>query len=254
MVVISLEQNEYSMKHTVTYYECDPQGNVTVGMLINLAILVSEKQSDAVGLGPDIVGQFGGGWVITNYNIEITKLPKVGETVVLSTRATSYNRYFAFREFWIRDQAGNEYAHIASIFVYMDLTTRKMVQIPNEILQPFHSEEVKRIPRVGKLEAITSEELLLRQDYHVRYFDIDANQHVNNAHYFDWMLDVLGEDFMKTHRLKKMLIKYELEVRYGKDLVTSEVAIDDATLMTKHRIGTQGNLNAEANCWWEKLA
>lgn len=122
--MISLEQNEYSMKHTVTYYECDPQGNVTVGMLINLAILVSEKQSDAVGLGPDIVGQFGGGWVITNYNIEITKLPKVGETVVLSTRATSYNRYFAFREFWIRDQAGNEYAHIASIFVYMDLTTR----------------------------------------------------------------------------------------------------------------------------------
>ena len=249
-----MADNEFKMNHTVTYYECDPQGEVTVGMLINLAILVSEEQSQAIGVGPDVVAQFGGGWVITSYNIEISKLPKVDETIVLSTRATSYNRYFAFREFWIRDQNGEEYAHISSMFVYMDLTTRKIVQIPDEIIKPFHSEEVKRIPRVGKLEGFTEDDSILQQDYHVRYFDIDSNQHVNNAHYFDWMLDVLGEDFLKSHQLKKMLIKYDLEVRYGKDVVSSEVSIDDQALLTKHKIGTKGELNAEANCWWEKRA
>ena len=27
------------------------------------------------------------------------------------------------------------------------------------------------------------------------FFDIDGNQHVNNAIYFNWLLDVLGYDF-----------------------------------------------------------
>ena len=52
-----MADNEFKMNHTVTYYECDPQGEVTVGMLINLAILVSEEQSQAIGVGPDVVAQ-----------------------------------------------------------------------------------------------------------------------------------------------------------------------------------------------------
>lgn len=35
------------------------------------------------------------------------------------------------------------------------------------------------------------------------FFDIDGNQHVNNAIYFNWLLDVLGYDFLTTHQPKK---------------------------------------------------
>ena len=35
--------------------------------------------------------------------------------------------------------------------------------------------------------------------YRVRFYDIDSNQHVNNAMYFNWIIDVLGYDFLTTH-------------------------------------------------------
>lgn len=249
-----LEPNEFEMKHTVTYYECDPTGIVTPGMLINMVVLVSEKQSEALNIGTQVVNDNGGGWVITNYEIDITNLPKIDEVVVLGTRATSYNRYFAFREFWVRDQDGHEFAHIKGMFVFMDFASRKMARIPAAIIDPYHSVSVKRIPRIANPAVIAADEATDNNQYRVRYFDIDSNHHVNNAHYFDWMLDVLGADFLKTHLLKKMKIKYEREIRYGQ-MVTSvaskpQVDVPTNQLTTKHQIMVDDVITTQADCQW----
>ncbi|BAP86231.1 acyl-ACP thioesterase [Paucilactobacillus hokkaidonensis JCM 18461] len=253
---MKLEPNEFEMEHQVTYYECDPPGFVTTGMLINMAVLVSAKQSDSLQVGTDFVNDNGGGWVITNYEINVNDLPRIDEVVVLGTRATSYNRYFAFREFWVRDQSGHEYAHIAGMFVFMDFASRKMAKIPASIIDPYHSTEVKRIQRIANPDAIEADEAVDSNQYRVRYYDIDSNHHVNNSHYFDWMLDVLGADFLKTHTLKKMNIKYAREIRYGQ-MVDSFATVpqtdsQDTELMTKHEIKVDNVLTTQANCWWIK--
>lgn len=252
-----LKDNEFEMQHQITYYECDPKGYLTLGMLINLAVFASGSQSEALEIGEAAVKEVGGGWVITSYDIFVDHFPKIGEQVLLGTRATSYNKYFAFREFWVKDLAGNELAHINGVFVFMDMATRKMVRIPDEVIYPYHSAPVKRIPRLHRPDEIQTEEAVTQKQYQVRYFDIDANLHVNNAHYFDWMLDALDADFLKTHTLTKMSIKYEREVRYG-DLVTSQVtpaiSSDQGQVMTKHQILVNQELHAQANCWWNENA
>lgn len=252
-----LGKNEFEMRHQVTYYECDPRGSLTLGMLINLVVLASGAQADTLGVGTEMTKQAGGGWVITNYEIAVTAYPHIGDTIILGTRATSYNKYFAFREFWLKNEAGEELAHIKGIFVFMNLTTRKMVPIPDVVIEPYHSAPVKRIPRLQRPDELTSDQIAMQKDYQVRYFDIDSNLHVNNAHYFDWMLDVLGADFLKTHTLTKMTIKYEREVRYG-DLVQSETSTptstDDGQVVTNHQILVAGELHAQANCWWNENA
>lgn len=250
-----LAENEFEMNHHITYYECDPRSFLTVGMMINLAVLVSGVQADHLNAGTEAANRVGGGWVITSYEINVNSLPKMGDDVVLGTRATSYNKYFAYREFWISDHNGNEYAHINGIFVFMDLTSRKMVQIPDLMIEPYHSKSVKRMPKFGRAQELMDEDLTNQKNYRVRYFDIDANRHVNNSHYFDWMLDVLDAEFLKTHELKKMLIKYEREVRYG-ETVTSQAGIDQNTcadeIITKHQILVDDGINAIANCWWNE--
>lgn len=252
---MALAKNEFELNHRVTYYEADPTGQVSPAMLINMVIEVSEAQSQSLGVGTDVVLQSGGGWVVTNYEIDIKKLPKQGDQVVLGTRATAYNRYFALREFWVRSLDGDEYAHISSMFVYMNLSTRKMVEIPEQIIAPFQSEQVKRIPRLTKPQQIDETDETTEKEYLVRYFDIDSNRHVNNAHYFDWMLDALSAEFLTTHQLTKMVIKFEQEVRYG-ETVQSQVTRPDQTqndqLFTIHEISLDGDVHAIANCWWSK--
>lgn len=248
-----LAKNEFEMPHTITYYECDPTEKLSIDMLINLIMSVSEEQSRSLAVDTKVVAKIGGGWVITNYELQLTDLPAEGDHVILGTRTTAYNKYFAFREFWLKNETGDELVHINGMFVFMDFATRKMAAIPNAIIEPFSSKQVKKIPRIDRPQKLDTEAIDTKQDYRVRYFDIDSNQHVNNAHYFSWMLDALPADFLKHHQLTKMTIKFEREVRYGQTINSqvSQPQPDGDKLFTNHQIELDGDIHAQANCWWQ---
>lgn len=247
----------YTEEHRLTYYECDRTGRATLATLIDIAILASQDQSDALGLTTDFVQSHGVGWVVTQYAMTITRMPRLDETVTLAVRGSAYNPYFAYREFWIRDAAGQELAYITSIWVTMSQTTRRIVKIDPELVAPYHSEAVKRIPRLPRPLHFEPTETTLSKPYQVRFFDIDPNRHVNNAHYFDWLLDTLPADFLLQHNLMHVDVRYENEVKYG-HTVTSEVNIlpttTDGTVTTSHRIRVGDEKCCEVTIKWQVIA
>ena len=74
--------------------------------------------------------------------------------------------------------------------------------------QFIENKDTRRNPRVPKIDLENANV----QTYRVRLNDIDYNHHVNNAKYFDWVMDSLGMDFIKTHSLKSVLVKYDKEI------------------------------------------
>lgn len=83
------------------------------------------------------------------------------------------------------------------------------------------------------------------------FFDIDGNQHVNNAIYFNWLLDVLGYDFLTTHQPKKILVKFDKEVEYGQEVESHyEIVEQENQLKTRHEIRIDGQTYCEANIDW----
>ena len=48
-----------------------------------------------------------------------------------------------------------------------------------------------------------------------RYSDLDANGHVNNTRYADWLCDALGIDMMKKKRIAVFTVDYRHEVLPG---------------------------------------
>lgn len=246
----------YSEQHRITYYECDRTGRATLATLIDIAVLASEDQSDALGLTTDFVQSHGVGWVVTQYAIQVTRMPRQDETVTIAVRGSAYNAYFAYREFWIRDAEGHELAYITSIWVTMSQTTRRMVKILPELVAPYKSEEVKRIPRLPRPISFEATDQTLSKPYHVRFFDIDPNRHVNNAHYFDWLLDTLPADFLLQHDLLHVDVRYENEVKYG-HIVDSKVNIlpgDQADqVTTSHLIEVEDEKCCEVTIQWQVL-
>lgn len=246
----------FSEKHQITFYETDVTNTVTPAMLVNMIILASEDQTDSLGVGAKVVADLGIGWVVTQYKMDITRLPKQGETIEVSTQATCYNRYFAFREFWVHDSEGRECVHVESIWVTMNHETRKIVTIPNSIIAPSNSEQVKMIPRLSRPKKLTEKDQLMTKQYRVRYFDIDGNGHVNNSRYFDWLLDALPMSFLTRHNLTSINIRFENEVQYH-HIVTSEATLmTDVpdSIVTKHRITREnGDVATEAECHWEPI-
>jgi medium-chain acyl-[acyl-carrier-protein] hydrolase len=242
----------YAKEYTVPYYDSDVNGLLKIPAMLNIALQISGLQSAELGRSDAFVATFGLTWVVTHYEVNVTRLPNFNETVTIETEAENYNKFFCYRSFWFKDVDGNELIHIFSTFVLMDLEERKMSQVLEEIIAPYESEKIKKIHRAPAIAPIKNGESV---PYRVRFSDIDANKHVNNSKYFDWMTDTLGYDFLTTHSVKTINLRFVKEVEFGKmvDSVT-EIVDEEGKAITRHRIDVDGNDHAEAEITWNTLA
>jgi medium-chain acyl-[acyl-carrier-protein] hydrolase len=240
----------YRMQHEVLYYEADFTGKLSLPMIFNLAVLSSTEQSVVLGVGPDYVHAHGLGWIILQHVVDIKRRPRIGEKLTLTTLAHSFNPFFAKRLYSILDEAGNVLVEIDALYAIIDMEKRKLARIPDDMVDAYDPERVKKIPRQPEPAKFAEDEQGdISRDYRVRYLDIDSNQHVNNSKYFDWLQDVLDSDFVKTHEPTHLNIKYEHEVLLG-DTVKSEVTLNEAGTQSVHRIWDGDNLSAEAQIDW----
>ncbi|MFT9410937.1 acyl-[acyl-carrier-protein] thioesterase, partial [Liquorilactobacillus hordei] len=228
-------ENIFSEPHKILFYETDRTRRTTIGMLVNILMLTSQDQSIELGLTEEKLNEKGYGWVITQHILKIERLPVYGENIRIFTRADSYNRYFCYRDFWIEDEKGTVIVKMHSIFVLMDQKKRKIARLLPEFIEPYKSEYTTKIERVPDPKIDETSQLISEKNYRVRFMDIDSNQHVNNVHYFDWMIDGLDENFLLTHTLVEMNIKYKREVHYG-EMVNTETRMAENQLITYHLV------------------
>jgi len=239
----------YNEEYQIPFFFGTQNETISLSTLVNIMLLVSEHQLDEAHAGVAALAEHGAGWVITQYHLTVSRWPNVEEVVNVGTEATSYNKFLTYRNYWIDDASGNRLATLESTWVMMDLTSRKIINVIPEIVEGVGAQldtKVKHFPRISKITTATE-----TLPYRVRFFDIDANGHVNNAHYFDWMQDSLGADWLRSHTMTAIDIRYEREVAYGQTPQAEYEFDADNPLITKHRIMTDGVVNAEAQMTWE---
>lgn len=242
----------YSALYTIPYYDVDVTRKMTLKALIRVAIQFSEDQCRLLGQTEDYIKSLGVSWVIMQYEIKVARLPVINEEVKITTKASSYNKYFCYRNFWYHDKNGNELIHIHTTFALMDIIKRKLHPILEEIIEPFKVDKVKRFYRAPAIQR-PDEKSLQKKQYYVRYTDIDGNGHVNNACFLDWLLDPLGLSFLTQHSVQFLNLRYLKEVEYD-SLVESAYSLktDDGNskLVTHHLICADGNVHADAEVIW----
>lgn len=240
---------KFSENHQVKFYECDRKSQMTLPMLLNIVINTSETQSDKIGRSSGYLHQLGITWVITEHEIDILRMPRTNEIITVTTEAKEHNKYFCYRYFWIHDESGNELVKIMTTFVLMDMETRKMISVPDEVIEPYSSEKIKTIKRGEKLPQYDD---MAAKEYRVRYSDIDTNQHVNNSRYLDWMTDSLTLEFLSENRPEKVIIRFMKEISYG-DLIESCWHLDaNPQSISTHTIAVNSVKCAEGMIKWQK--
>lgn len=200
----------------------DRYRKVNLPHLMSTLIEISGEQTAKVATTD--IAELGLSWIIIQYDIQINRMPTVYETILVKTFAKEFNRVFSYREFEVYDEKGNLLVYVMTVFALMD-DNRKLSKIPPEIGKDYGSKESRRIKRMPQPELPEDLEKAKRKDYSVRYFDIDTNFHANNATYFIWMLDALGDEFLATHDPVSGNIKFEKEVQIG-EMVESYVDFD----------------------------
>ena len=238
----------YQMKMKIPFDMADMNGHIKLPDVILLSLQVSGMQSIELGVSDKaILENYNLVWIITDYDIEVGRLPRFAEEITIETEALSYNRLFCYRHFTIYDEAGQELIHMMATFVLMDRDSRKVHAVEPEIVAPYQSEFDKKLIRGPKYESL---EEPISKDYHVRFYDLDMNGHVNNSKYLDWIFEVMGANFLTHYIPKKINLKYVKEVRPG-GLITS--AVERTGLESKHEIISDGATNAQAIITWQEI-
>ena len=238
----------YQMKMKIPFDMADMNGHIKLPDVILLSLQVSGMQSIELGVSDKaILEDYNLVWIITDYDIEVVRLPRFAEEISIETEALSYNRLFCYRRFTIYDETGEELIHMMATFVLMDRDSRKVHTVEPEIVTPYQSDFDKKLIRGPKYADLEDP---ISKDYHVRFYDLDMNGHVNNSKYLDWIFEVMGADFLTQYIPKKINLKYVKEVGPG-GLITS--ALELSGLESKHEITSDGATNAQAIITWQEI-
>lgn len=246
-----MEPTVYERSLRIPYYLGDRYNRMNLPHLMNVLIEISGEQTAEIGAQP--VEELGLHWIIIQYNLNITRMPKTDEEITIRTFTKEHNRIFSYREFEVYDTEGNLLLDVLTVFALMD-DNRKLSRIPKEIVKGYGSTENRRIRRIPKPELPEDIEEATRKDYSVRYFDIDSNFHANNSMYYIWMLDALGDEFLATHNPIAGNIAFEKEVHIGETIESYTDFSKDANgqIISRHQIQVDDVIKCTGTFTWEE--
>ena len=143
----------------------------------------------ATGLegGPTQVLARGYAWVLLRYEVELLRrLPAMDERFVVKTFHDMNHGYRTLRVFQVETPSGVPLVWAKTSWLLLDLAAGRPVR-PAAHLPDFRDIPDPSGPDAGEVHETV---------YPVRFHDLDANGHVNNAVYFEWIFEATPLDLM----------------------------------------------------------
>ena len=202
-------------KVLVTSIDVDNHLNLKVSSIFKFMQMVSTNHSEELHIGQKDTIDQGICWVLIRMKVEIYKYPKMNDEIIVATHPGEIDRFLFPRFYEIYDKKGNLLIAGSSIWVLVNMSTRRVVVKPFEG-RTFKGETCKDdIPLPEKIEL---GELPKYEDRKVRYNDIDLNGHLNNVKYIEYVVDTRSKEFYDEYQIESVVVNYDKEVREGQTI------------------------------------
>ncbi len=166
-------------------------------------------------------------WAIIRTRMQITRLPKLGETVTVETWPMPTTRVAFPRSTVGYDAQGNEVFRCIGLWVLMDTNTRAMV-LPGK--SGITLSGTLRGNELAVPSNLHPQVLQNRVNRRVSYSELDRNGHMNNTRYMDWLCDLLPAAFHAVHPVREVTICYLSEAREAEETELTWILSEDLQL------------------------
>lgn len=181
-------------------------------------------------------GQF---WVITRTAVEVVRLPKRLDTVVVETWQNKPRRADIDREYLLRTESGETLIKGSSKWCLLSSDTRAILRIADCAFPDFPSEEQPRMIEGGsKKVPPVSDKAEGVARFKVMPSVLDINSHVNNAKYADYVYDSFTLEELEKN-IKSFTINYIQEVRAGERLTAYRERTESGAYLVELRSGDE---------------
>ena len=240
-----MKRGVYSFK--VRSYECGPDGRATLPTVCNYLQEAASLNAEALGFSKSDfdAARKNVSWVLTHLVVRMYRYPAWDEEIRVETFPRGGRKIVAWRDFTIKDADGVELGVATSEWMLIDLKTRKIVAVPEEVLEcadpanvPVLGDEPFSRFRYPQAAATDKPLSFVAQKSH-----IDLNGHVNNVHYIAWMLEPCSEACPK-----ELEIVFRSETFVGDEVRVETVQADG---FTWHRVSSpEGRDHIVARTRW----
>lgn len=154
-------------------------------------------------------------WVLLSWNIKFLELPNIHDTITISTEIIGHVSFFIIRKYSVFNSDGSLLLETYAVWSIIDENTRSIIRLPKDL-----TIDVKKLKR-SELE-IYLPTIDLPDIYCTQTFvaptddDIDSNNHVNNAVYFNWLEMIIPNFSSDT------LLYSTIKVLYKKEILPNE--------------------------------
>lgn len=210
----------YTINQRIRYSEIDHNGTITLPGIINYFQDCSTFQSEDIGLGAENLKKRKKAWILSYWQVIVDRYPKLGEQVTVGTFATSFKGLFGDRNFVMKDAEGNQVACANSIWVFMDMEKGRPVRPEPEDIEAYGIAEPLEMPYEGR-KILLPEKMEDREEFPVRKYHIDTNEHVNNCQYVQMAMEMLPKE-MEIHQLR---VDYKKSAVLG-DIIYPKVSME----------------------------
>jgi medium-chain acyl-[acyl-carrier-protein] hydrolase len=172
----------YSFDSRVRYSETDEHGRLSIESMMDYLQDCSTFQGEDLGIGIAYTKKKHTAWWVYSWNIEIRRLPMLGDRIRIETWPYNFRGVFGYRNFRIRTPEGVDLVLADSVWFYYDVKAMRPARpAPEDYLPYGHGErlDMPQMPRKMKVPEGGTE----CPPIQVMQHHLDTNRHVNNAQY-----------------------------------------------------------------------
>ena len=251
--MINKESNVFSKNYEVNYYDVDRNLKCKLSSIVNFLCDVGNAQSEFLGETIDCLMKENCAWVFYKYDIKVKRYPKYRDVITVSTAASGFNRFYAYRGYEITDKDGNILVEATALFFLIDIQKRRPMRISEDKMK-LYSGGVTLPKKIDMDEARDIEQEDYFKEFNIRYSDIDSNGHVNNVKYMEWAIESVPIEIIKDYELNSIKVTFEKETVYGESVhVSAQIIKKGEEITTVHVVkSTEGKVLTKIEIDWIK--
>ena len=239
----------FSDAYAVRSHHPSPDGCVCITTVCDFLQDMAARHADILGFGFHDMQRLGRTWLLARLHVVMERLPRLGESVEITTWPSGNERLSASRDFVI-GLNGQDAGLAATNWVAMDLTTRRPV--PPETLLASRlipqRDRALRFP-TKSVRRLTSGEHVV--SLAARRSDIDVNGHVNNVRYAEFCLEAVPADFLEERRCCGLDIQFRSESTAGETFSSFCSPLADEPGALLHGVRRSDGVEAvRMKSWW----
>ena len=227
----------YVRNFTVEDAYVDRYGRMKPSQILYLAQDMGGRHSALMSLDYDTLAGRNLFWAVTRHRVQVSRMPMRGETLRLETWPLPTTRAAFPRSVVAYDAQGNEVFRCITLWVLMDLNTRKMIVPGKSGIIVAGTLRGNELPAPNGL---IPKPLGTQTSRTVAFTDLVRNGHMNNTRCLDWIADLLPSGYHAGHELREFTVCYLSEAREGQTLdLRWDFPEENCLYMDAHRVNDE---------------